>query len=153
MITSKASTGSRRGVIFLISLAISLALALASLAAPAGAQDTEPPPLDTAPPTVQAVSPADGTTTVHPADNVTATFSEPMNPATVDDATFTLTKRGAAGPVAATVGYDGASDKATLDPVADLSQGATYEARVATGATDGAGNPLTVSKSWSFRVS
>lgn len=148
MITSKASTGSRRGVIFLISLAISLALALASLAAPAGAQDAEPPPPDTAPPTVQTVSPADGTTTVHPADNVTATFSEPMNPATVDEATFTLTKEGAA-----TVGYDGASDKATLDPVADLSQGATYEARVATGATDGAGNPLTVSKSWSFRVS
>ncbi|HKH10786.1 MAG TPA: Ig-like domain-containing protein [Rubrobacter sp.] len=142
-------------------LTFALALALASLAAPAKAQDSEPPPPDTTPPTVVAVSPADGAATVDPADNVTATFSEPMDPATVDATTFTLTKEGSAQPVEAAVTYqDSPASRATLSPDSPLSEGAAYTARIETGATDVAGNQLDANpdeadsqpKVWSFTV-
>lgn len=49
---------------------------------------------------------AGGTTTVHPADNVTATFFEPMDRATISATTFTLIEEGPANAVPASVGYD-----------------------------------------------
>jgi hypothetical protein len=102
MITTKAATGLRKAVVVLVALSLALAL----LAGSAGAQDTEPSTPGTTPPTVRAVSPAGGTTTVHPADNVTATFSEPMDPATISATTFTLIEEGPADAVPASVGYD-----------------------------------------------
>jgi hypothetical protein len=89
--------------------------------------------------------------------NVTATFSEAMDPATLTTSTFTLAKSDLLGllstPESATVTYDAASKKATLNPNANLEVGATYTATVkggSSGAKDAAGNPLVSDRVWSF---
>jgi Bacterial Ig-like domain len=108
---------------------------------------------DTTAPAVDGVAPAEGATGVSRADNVEATFSEAMDPATLSTTTFTLTKQGSATPVAATVAYDEATKKATLDPSADLDPSATYTATLkggASGAKDLAGSSLAADKTWSF---
>jgi hypothetical protein len=106
--------------------------------------------VDTTPPTVNSVSPADTATGVTPNTNVTATFSEPMNAGTVSDQSFTLSKAGST--VSAQVTYDQTSRTATLDPAGDLQAGATYDAKITTSVKDSAGNGLTQEKTWSFTV-
>ena len=108
-----------------------------------------PPPGDTTAPTVTGVSPADGATGVAVSSNVTGTFSEAMDAATIGGSTFTL-KDGAGAAVAAGVSYDGATRTATLNPTADLANSATYTATITTGVTDTAGNPLAAERTWSF---
>jgi hypothetical protein len=108
---------------------------------------------DTVAPTVGGVVPADGTTEAAATSNVEATFSEAMDPATISGSTFTLAKQGSSQSVTATVSYDAAAKKATLDPSTELDPGATYAATVKggfVGVKDLAGNPLVVDKSWSF---
>ncbi|HET7273178.1 MAG TPA: Ig-like domain-containing protein [Rubrobacter sp.] len=100
-------------------------------------------------------------TRVSPTANVTATFSEAMNGASVGatDAnglptTFTLKKKGTTKTLAATVVYSeptASTFKATLDPTRKLRAGATYIATVSSAATDLVGNPL-VAKTWKFTV-
>jgi hypothetical protein len=107
--------------------------------------------VDNTAPTVSSVTPANGTIAVAVGANVTATFSEAMDTATLTAATFTLS--GPSGNVAATVAYDAATNSATLDPVADLVEETTYAATVtggAGGATDEVGNPLEADEVWSF---
>ena len=101
-------------------------------------------------PTVKGVAPTGRK--VSRAANVTATFSEAMDADTIDTATVKLTKKGARSPVQATVSYDPATMKATLDPAKQLVKGATYTATVSTGAQDTAGNALAAAKSWRFTV-
>ena len=105
--------------------------------------------VDTAPPTVNNVSPANGAT-ANVATNVAATFSEAMDASTVSDQSFTLYKAGS--PVAAQVTYDPNSRTATLDPAGDLQAGASYDAKITTSVKDSAGNGLTQEKTWSFTV-
>jgi len=108
---------------------------------------------DTVAPTVSGVAPADGATDAAVTANVEATFSEAMDPVTISDSTFTLAKQGSSQSVAATVSYDAATKKATLDPDTELDPGATYTATIrggTVGAKDLAGNPLGVDKAWSF---
>ena len=79
-----------------------------------------------------------------------------MDPATITSSTFTLTKQGATQPLAAQVGYDAATRKATLNPTADLEASATYTATIkggTSGVKDLAGNPLGADKTWSFSTS
>ncbi len=53
--------------------------------------------------------------------NITATFSEEMDLATLTTSTVTLVKYGSTTtPISATVNYDAASKKVTLDPSANL---------------------------------
>lgn len=82
--------------------------------------------------------------------NVTATFSEAVNPSSISDQSFTLSKSGS--PVSAQVTYDGTNQTATLDPAQDLQAGATYEARIATSVKDLAGNAMVQEKTWRFTV-
>lgn len=90
---------------------------------------------------------------VGPRANVTATFSETMDPDTLQGTTFTLTKKGTAAPVPARVAYSSApAAKATLNPARKLKAGATYTAEITTGATDEAGNALAANKVWTFTV-
>ncbi len=108
---------------------------------------------DATPPTVSSVAPADGATNVAPTDNVEATFSEDMDASTLTTSTFTLTKQGSSTAVAAAVSYDSATDKATLNPDANLEGNTTYTATVkggSSGVKDAAGNPLGADKVWSF---
>jgi hypothetical protein len=96
---------------------------------------------------------------VDPGVNVTATFSEGMQDASVKSA-FKLYKKGTTTALAASVTYEVGSSKATLDPSANLKRGTTYKAVVSTGAKDMAGNSLDQDESlsgsqqkiWVFKI-
>lgn len=102
-----------------------------------------------APPTVISVAPPNGATGICPNTLVTATFSEAMNPATINTTTFTLTAPGPT-PVAGTVTYDASSDAATFTPNSALTVSTTYTATITTGAQDLGGNALASDKVWTF---
>jgi hypothetical protein len=112
--------------------------------------------VDTTAPTLVDVSPADQAWNVPTTSNVTATFSEEMDPSSISvtDRTFWLYHNGDfSSPVAASVSYDAATDTATLDPDSSLEAGAVYEFNVrggAGGVRDLAGNWLEGSPAFSF---
>ena len=106
-------------------------------------------PPDLTAPVVIATVPATSAANVLASRLVTATFSEAVDPATLSDATFTVTPQGGA-PVAAWVSYDAGSFRAILEPATDLALGTTYEVRLNTAITDQAGNPLAQDEVWSF---
>jgi hypothetical protein len=108
---------------------------------------------DTAGPTVIEMAPASGAANVPVSTDVTATFSEAMDPATINGTSFTLLRQGTTIPVAATVTYNAAEKKAILDPGSALAEGAIYTATLkggTSGVKDLAGNALATDKSWSF---
>jgi len=111
-------------------------------------------PADTVPPTITKVSPLNGASGVSRTANVTATFSEPMNAATINTTTVEL--RGPSNVlVSATVKYNASKRMAVLNPVPTLAAGTTYTATVKGGSgdprvKDAAGNALAASRSWSF---
>jgi hypothetical protein len=88
-------------------------------------------------PAIIAFTPAAASTAACPNAVVTATFSEPMNPATINAADFTL-----APGVIGTVSHNTANTIFTLTPSSSLSAGATYTATISTAAQDTYGNPL-----------
>ncbi len=97
-------------------------------------------------PTVVAVTPTNGAC---PNTLVTGTFSEAMNPATINASTFTLAGAGAAG----TVTYDQPSLTATYTPSAPLALNTAYTATITTGAKDLSGNGLASNNVWTFTTS
>ncbi|WP_348269145.1 ice-binding family protein [Edaphobacter paludis] len=97
-------------------------------------------------PTVVTVTPANGAC---PNTLVTGTFSEAMNPTTINSSTFTLAGAGAAG----TVSYDLPSLTATYTPSAPLSLNTSYTATITTGAKDLSGNGLANDEVWTFTTS
>ena len=102
----------------------------------------------TAPPaTVISTVPANGATAVAVNTEISATFSEAMNPATINAATFTLTGPGAT-PVAGAITYSGTS--ATFTPTAALATGTLYMATITTGAKDPTGAALAANFVWTF---
>jgi glucose/arabinose dehydrogenase len=100
---------------------------------------------DTQPPGVSSQSPAAGATGVAITVNVTAAFTEPVQPASiafvVRDASNTV--------VPSTLTYSAATRTVTLDPQADLLPGQAYTATLSA-AVDLAGNALAVPVTWSF---
>lgn len=97
-------------------------------------------------PTVSSTGPANAATGVPRNASITATFSEAMNPTTVNTTTFVLSHGGTA--VAAAVSYSG--NTATLVPAAALAPNTTFTASVSTGAKDVSGDALATNRSWSF---
>lgn len=109
---------------------------------------------DDTPPFVVATQPPNGATDVPRNPTISATFSEAMDPATLTTetvTTFTLLGPDRL-PVAGTVAYDAASWIATFTPAGLLDANTTYLARVTTGATDLASNPLAADHEWQFRT-
>jgi N,N-dimethylformamidase beta subunit-like protein/uncharacterized protein DUF4082/Big-like domain-containing protein len=107
---------------------------------------------DTAPPTVTSFTPVASSSNVNTGANVTATFSEALDAASVSGATVEL-RDPANAVVPATVSYNATTLTATLDPTSALAAGVTYTARVkggSTGVKDVAGNALASDKTWSF---
>jgi hypothetical protein len=115
----------------------------------------------TTPPTVKNVAPGNGGSDVPIGSNVTATFSEAMDEASVETpGNFTLTKPDGPDvgsdpdPVTATsVVYDSNSKTVTFDPNGNLDYSTTYTATVkggANGVKDAAGNPLSADEVWTF---
>ena len=116
--------------------------------------------IDKAPPRVASTTPANNARGIAPGANIKATFSEPMQGSSVNTATFKLKKAGTTTFLGATVIYDPATKKATLNPNNNLKSGSTYVATVTTGTQDEAGNSLdqnssvagNQTKSWKFTV-
>ena len=96
---------------------------------------------DTTAPTVTGTSPADGVVDVAISSAISVTFSEAMDPATIDTSTFTVS--GATG----TVSYSGTTAMFTPDV---LANGTAYTVTVSTGVTDTAGNGLAADYVFSF---
>lgn len=108
---------------------------------------------DTVAPTVTAVNPADASTGVCLTKSVNATFSKPMDPASIGNTTFGVTAGGVA--VAGTVIYNTASQIATFTPTAATGFAASTAFVVtvrsgSTGVKDLAGNALAVDRVWGF---
>ena len=102
--------------------------------------------IDTTPPDITGVTPVVGTIDV-PVDGViSATFSEPLDPATVTTATFFVSD--GASQIAGVVSYSGPT--ATLTPRDNLEYETTYTATITTGIQDLAGNKLQSDYTWSF---
>ncbi len=102
--------------------------------------------VDNTPPSVTSNFPANTATDVVLNTSVSATFSEAMNVATINTASFTLATGGA--PVSGSVALSGTT--ATFAPDALLAANTGYVATITTAATDLAGNPLAANYSWSF---
>ncbi|HEY6874469.1 MAG TPA: Ig-like domain-containing protein [Geobacteraceae bacterium] len=98
-------------------------------------------------PTVTATVPVNGATNVPTGSTITATFSKAMDPATVNQFTFTLSS---GFPVQGTVTLDGTGTIATFTPVGPLLTNTLHTATITTGAKDLAGNPLAAPFTWSF---
>src|SRR5262249_13990628 len=97
---------------------------------------------DATAPTIVSVSPAAGATGVLLTTDVTVTFSEAMNVATLTPTSLTVMQGSTSVPV--TVSYNSATNTVTVHPSA-LGATATYTVTVkggASGVADPAGNPL-----------
>lgn len=105
---------------------------------------------DATPPTVVSTVPVNLATGVATNSVISATFSEPMNPATISTATFTLKVTATSAAVTGTVAYNAATNTATFTPTAPLASSTTYTATISTGAKDVANNALVSNFTWTF---
>jgi hypothetical protein len=101
---------------------------------------------DTFVPTVTSTVPVDAATAVAIGNNLTATFSEAMDPLTITALSFTLAD--GVTPVTGAVSYSGVT--AVFNPAVDLEPATVYTATISTVAADLAGNPLASDHVWSF---
>ncbi len=104
------------------------------------------PPTVPVAPTVTFTSPASSAVGINRSVTVTATFSEAMNPATINATTFTLSNGLVAVPAVVTY----AGTVATLNPVGTLGSNTQYTAHISEGARDMQGDSLATPKAWSF---
>jgi hypothetical protein len=101
--------------------------------------------------TVTTESPAAGATDVGSVPTITAAFSAPLDPTSVNDQTFTLAAAG--GPsIAGTVLYDSATNTASFTPSQPLTSGSSYTATLTAEIRDTKGATLQAPVSWTFAV-
>jgi hypothetical protein len=102
------------------------------------------------PPTVTSTNPASAAVNVPLNQKIAATFSVPMNPATISAAgTFTVAVSGVGGAaVLGTVSYSG--NTAVFSPAANLTANTSYTATITTAAKDLTGVAIAANYVWSF---
>lgn len=108
---------------------------------------------DVTPPTAGPVNPANLATGVCTNKTINASFSEPMDPLTLNNATFTLKTTGGAF-ITGLVNYDAPSKIATFNPTASLPAG-NYTATLiggVNGVKDLNGNAMAADSAWTFDV-
>ncbi|MEO8019599.1 MAG: Ig-like domain-containing protein [Pseudomonadota bacterium] len=105
---------------------------------------------DSTAPTVTATTPTGSGVATNAL--LTASFSEPMNPLSLTNGTFTLACP-AGTPVSGTVGYAVSGSVATFTPSALLPASITCAATLTTGVEDASGNSLGSAVGWSFTTS
>ena len=103
---------------------------------------------DITPPVVITVSPVDNATDVSTRTDINVTFSEVMDPETINLTTFTLETSAGSVHVPGLVTCAGAA--ATFNPTIPLLPGIEYIARLTIEVGDLAGNTLQIEKEWSF---
>jgi hypothetical protein len=99
---------------------------------------------DTTAPTVTSTDPAQGATNVSTGTGVTAFFSEPINPSSLQ---FTVTQNGV-GPVSGTVQVAADKRSATFASASALAGNAQFTGSVR--AADGMGNLMPAASTWTF---
>lgn len=97
-------------------------------------------------PTVISTDPENDETDVALNKVIRATFSEPMDPATIDDTTFTLTE--GTNVITGAVTYAGVT--ASFTPSANLESNTVYTATITSGAENVAGTSLATDYIWEF---
>jgi hypothetical protein len=105
--------------------------------------------------TVTSTTPAPNATGVSRNTSVTAVFSAPVDPTTVNSSTMALLDASNAA-VPSTVVYNAAANSAALTPTAPLPAGATYSVRItggSSGVKDTGGGSLAADYTWSFTIS
>ena len=114
-----------------------------ALVAPFTSTFTTQPALDNTAPTIVSVSPANGTT-APPNTKVYVTFSEPMDPTTINNTTTNVTLKvtSSSAAVPGTVTYNAAQNMAIFSPTSALAPSTGYTLTVTTGVKDVAGNAL-----------
>ena len=105
--------------------------------------------VDTVRPLVSSTVPTAGASAIAVGANVTATFSEPMTPASLTLTSFSLAPTGGSA-LAAAVTYNATTRVATLNPTAALVAGVSYTATITTAVADLAGNTLLAAHTWTF---
>ncbi|MGB0075500.1 MAG: Ig-like domain-containing protein [Terracidiphilus sp.] len=100
-------------------------------------------------PDVAATQPGSNAMGVSTSQALTATFSQPMNSATINASTFTLSVAGGAA-VAGVVTYNTTTAVAAFTPNAALAGGTQYTATITTGATSAEGVALASNYLWNF---
>ena len=110
---------------------------------------------DSLPPTIVSLDPENNAKTVPPDAVVSATFSEEIDPASINDTTFTIVRMSTGTKAPATVTYDAKSRAAVVTPSSQFAAGESYQARLlggVGGVRDLAGNPLASNVTWTFTV-
>ena len=117
-----------------------------------GEEEPEPdggdPNKDTTAPTVSSSVPVDDATDVAITANVTVTFSEAIDIASVSSASFKLTERGSSEAIEGS--YNASGSGVTLNPTSDLAPSTTYTLTLSTAITDLSGNRLASGATISF---
>ena len=101
------------------------------------------------PPTVASTIPLNAATGVPLNQIVSATFSQAMNPATIDGTTFALTGPGTTV-VHGLVAYATIGNTLTFTPTANLAPSTLFTATITTGVKNLAGNALATNYVWTF---
>lgn len=104
--------------------------------------------VDSTAPTVTSAQPVDASTGFALNRNITAAFSETLDPASVNAASFTLTADSGATSVAGAVSY--ANKWVTFNPDSNLAASTLYTATLTTDVTDLLGNHLENNVVWTF---
>jgi len=107
---------------------------------------TTGPSPDTTPPYVSSTVPVDTGTTVGTNTAITALFSEPVDPGTVNSSNFTVYDNTNTSSVAGSITYNGLT--ASFTPIANLANSSLHTATLS-GVKDIAGNPMALT-SWTF---
>jgi hypothetical protein len=135
---------------FRIGLLASLAMLLSACGG-GSSSDGSPPAAtgpDQTPPTIVSTFPAPGATGVALNAVLSITASEPVDPATLNGASFTLAAVG--GPSIPGIIAITSTTTATFTPVVSLQPSTQYTATITTGVKDSAGNALATAFAWSF---
>jgi len=101
------------------------------------------------PPTVSSTMPSNAATEVPLNQVVNASFNEPMNPSTINSATFTLTGPGGTV-VPGLVAYAAIADSLTFTPTSNLAPSTLFTATITTGVTDLSGKAMAANYVWTF---
>jgi methionine-rich copper-binding protein CopC len=99
--------------------------------------------IDNSAPTVVSTTPPNGSSGVAVDTPITATFSEAIDPSSLNNSTFTVSG------VTGTVSYDPSGSTATFIPNIPLAYSTSYTAMVI-GVKDPAGNTMAAGQSWTF---
>ena len=108
-----------------------------------------PPAGDTTAPIVTSTSPGAAAVDVNRLGDITATFDEALDAATVDDTSFTVVD-GSGQSVSGSVSLDAGTNTATFSPDVPLSVISSYTVTLGTAITDTAANPLASDEVWTF---